>query len=489
MVIARRTLQYFQRGRAFPAPRWLRPPFAPWMGLGLCFAWLVTAGCGETAKPVLSPANGEVDGYFGGPFSTALNKSEANFDHFGNTLEVSGAVTTAATQVPVEVISATIASTDSGFLAITENLAISPSGLPAPQNPPLTGAWAVEIPGAGALANLLDITSSSTVSASPMAMAQNTSCPTAQATSPAYLYVTVPNAGNSPDTADYGIVSLATAGSAITFSSQPYLIGALAQTPLVVTGGCSITDLGPLIAYPLNSFGTASNLELVTVGQAGLLVSSYSMGPAAAEGAFGGGTGVIGVAAPGGQLDESAVVAAQYNGFIYDPRNVAQQPGYDITDLASSFGNHQASAPECSALQASLAANSGGAGNGLVLALPSANSIYGGEFLSTNGANDPTDAGASANCDVAIDLGPQDGSSGGLFPNATIFIGSTFPPFSAANPGPSAASFPAAAVVNQVLGKYVIFISASAVSTPPAQLPNGTGTFSAQPVGIYLFQK
>jgi hypothetical protein len=40
-----------------------------------------------------------------------------------------------------------------------------------------------------------------------------------------------------------------------------------------------------------------------------------------------------------------------------------------------------------------------------------------------------------------------------------------------------------------VQGKFVIFVSASGVSSPPAQLPDGSGSLSAQPVGIYLFQK
>jgi hypothetical protein len=40
-----------------------------------------------------------------------------------------------------------------------------------------------------------------------------------------------------------------------------------------------------------------------------------------------------------------------------------------------------------------------------------------------------------------------------------------------------------------VQGKYVIFVVASAVSSPAAQLPNSTGGAIAQPVGIYMFQK
>jgi hypothetical protein len=97
---------------------------------------------------------------------------------------------------------------------------------------------------------------------------------------------------------------------------------------------------------------------------------------------------------------------------------------------------------------------------------------------------------------VAIDLGIEDPANNGLFPNATVFIGSSYPPFSAANPwncfGTTqvcAVSFPAAAVVGQVQGQFVIFVVTSAVSKPKAELPDGQGNLLSQPVGIYLFQK
>jgi hypothetical protein len=140
-----------------------------------------------------------------------------------------------------------------------------------------------------------------------------------------------------------------------------------------------------------------------------------------------------------------------------------------------------------------------GQGARTVRVLPSANSLYGGEFLTITGTgavNDPSGASGSENCDTAIDLGIQDSTTNGLFPNATVFIGSNYPPFSAANPwictdtgSICAVSFPAAAVVGQVQGQYVIFLVASAVSSPAAQLPDGSGNRPSQPIGIYLFQK
>lgn len=468
----------------------------------LACAVSVLGGCGQTAKTVVSPTAGEVDSYFGGPFEVSgsnFSKSVTTFDHAASQIGVSGFVE----NTPTQMISGEFAAASTGFLSITENFAPN-AGVFSPQNPPLSGAWAVEIPGAGALANLLNVTSGVgivSVRAAPAAMAENTVCPNFP-NSAAFLYVTVPNPNKlTVDTADYGGVTLSSQGAAITFRTQPYLIGAPAPTGFNVTGGCSITNLGALTAYPLNSFGSATNLELISIGSSGLLVSSYSsfssFGGGSSLGAFGGGEGVIGVAQPDGPVNVSAVVGAKYNGFLYDPLNSVTE-NYDITMLASAYGDNSATSQACTSLQTSLAANNG-QGPGTVPVLPSANSIYGGEFLTATSAgnvNDPTGANGSENCDVVIDLGEQSSISSGVFPNATVFIGSDFPPFSTSNPWicPStgsvcAVSFPAAAVVGQVQGQYAILVVGSATSNPPAQLPDQFGGLAAQPIGIYLFQK
>jgi hypothetical protein len=469
---------------------------------------LVSTGCGQTAKPVVSPAAGQVQTYFGGPFNVTgspVNRGAAAFDHLANQIAVSSTFINnagpVAVQVPVDIINATFTSADTGFLAITESFATTSTGVPSAQNPAITGAWAVEIPGAGALANFLSVFTQSTpatISAAPTAMVQNTACPEFIAPSP-FLYVTVPYATMLSDLADYGIVEIQSQGSAVTFSTQPFLVGSNPQTTSSVTGGCSQTIFGALTAYPLNTYGSSGSVpELISIGSAGLLVSYFTPNPGSgATSAFGGGTGVIGVAESSSALDVNSVISAKYNGFIFSPANpVKRANGYDITALASAFGNHTATSQACSVLQASLAANNGQ--GGLVPNLPSPNSIYGGEFLAVSAAgsvNDPTGASGSENCDVVIDLGTEDPTNNGLFPNATVFIGSNFPPFSASNPwtcgagGVCAVSFPAAAIVGQVQGQYVIFVSASGSSTPPAQLPNGNGNLQPQPLGIYLFQK
>ena len=460
---------------------------------------LVSAGCSETAKPVVSPAVGQVNTYFGGPFNVTtslVKQSSAAFDHAVNQVAVS-----AGTKAPTDIINGTFTSALTGFLAITESLAPSPTtGFPSAQNPPITGAWAVEIPGGGALANFLTLNAvGPPISAAPTAMAQNTTCPDFPTAKP-FLYVTVPFKGMNHDLVDYGIAKIQSQGSDVTFASQPFLIGSNPQTTSTVTGGCSQTLFGALTAYPLNTFGyTGVQPELISIGSAGLLVSFFFPSNGGGLGAFGGGTGVMGVGEPSAPLDVNSVISAQYNGFIFSPENLAQPSdnGYDITVLASAFGNHGATSQACSTLQAALTANNGQGGK--VPVLPSPNSIYGGEFLTVSAGhsvNDPSGDSGSENCDMAIDLGTQDPNNSGAFPNATVFIGSNFPPFSASKPwncgngGACAVSFPAVAIVGQVQGHNVIFMAASRFSTiPPAQLPDAAGNPVPQPVGIYLFQK
>jgi hypothetical protein len=461
------------------------------------------SGCGQTAKSFTPASQGLVYSYFGSPFSVTasdLPRSVSTFDHSANQIGVSSFISTPTAQVPSGILNGTFVAAPTGFLKITETFATTGSGVISPQNPPLTGAWAVEIPGAGALANLLSVNTAGGIPAlaAPVAMAENTACPDFSQTAAQFLYVAVPNAGLTTDTADYGGVNITTVGSAVVLSAQPFLIGPMPQAPSTVTGGCSNTFFGPLTAYPLNSFGTPSNLELITTSGSGLLVSAFASGNAGSSpGAFGGGTGVIGVATPAAPVDVKSVVSAQYNGFIYAPQTTASS-SYDISMLASAFGDHVAASQACSALQSSLVANNG-QGAGTVASLPSANSIYGGEFLSATNAgfaNDPTGADGSENCDVVIDLGNQDSTTNGLFPSATVFIGSDYPPFSANKPWvcfgttlTCAASFPAAAVVGKVQGQNVIFVASSAFSNPAARLPNNLGAAIVQPVGIYLFQK
>jgi hypothetical protein len=466
--------------------------------LGLWFALLGVSGCGQSAQPLTPPVTNQVNTYFGSPFSVAgsnVGKSSSSFDHAANQV---GVAALSSSQIPTEIMSGTFLSAATGFSGITENFGVVGSSSLTAENPPITGAWAVEIPGGGVLANLLTLQSAGggpvTTTAAPAAMAENSACPNFSSPTP-FLYVTTPKTGLTGDTGDYGLVNISAQGSDVTFDATPFLIGAAAGTASTVTGACSTTPFGSVTAYPINSFGAPSNLDLVAIGDSSFLVSSFSNSGSSGGGAFGGGTGVIGVAEPSQPVSVSALIALKYNGFVYAPLNNVRKT-YDITVLASSFGNHTATSQECSALQSSLAANNG-QGARSVAVLPSANTIYGGEFLKVSGTgevNDPTGTSGSENCDMAIDLGAQDSATNGLFPNATVFIGSGFPagsnPWICPQTGSACAvSFPAAAVVGLVKGQSVIFLAASASSTPAAQLPGNGGNFQSQPVGIYLFQK
>ena len=252
------------------------------MFLLLCLtAPLSFSGCGQTAQPVTPAAANKVYSYFGGPFNVSgsdLPISVSTFDHSAGAIDVSSFITTTAGQVPSSILNGTFVAAPTGFLSITENFATTSSGVITAQNPPVTGAWAVEIPGAGALGNFLTVNTTGAglpFPAAPAAMAENTACPNFT-TSASFLYVTVPSASGTSDIADYGGVAISTEGSDVILKAQPYFVGPTTLVPSTVAGGCSQTFFGPLTAYPLNSFGSASNLELISIGESGLLVSSFT---------------------------------------------------------------------------------------------------------------------------------------------------------------------------------------------------------------------
>ena len=79
--------------------------------------------------------------------------------------------------------------------------------------------------------------------------------------------------------------------------------------------------------------------------------------------------------------------------------------------------------------------------------------------------------GGYGNCDFAIDLGTASTTSNGLYPSATVWIGSNFNANSTS--GKNTYSFPAVAIAGQLNGKYAIFV---------------LGVDSTQPWAIYLLQ-
>lgn len=501
------------------------------VGAVLAALALGVSGCGQTAKPITTPSVNEVHTYFGAVV-TAIS-SEVTIDRAGNRITQSqpGGPTTVA---PTANSSGTFATSQTGFLSITETFAPDAvdhpgvsggSALPCP----LHGSWGIEIPGDGALLNLLAIGSGTSTAfctspppivppaqAVPYLVAESSACPNS-ATPTTFLYITLPTVNASPESADYGTVTISNLGNAVTFQAQPFMIGKPALPASTVTGGCSISPFGiPLTSYPVNTVNTSgiTGAEVFAISPGGLLVDSAPSGNpnGGALGQNNNSSGAIGVAMPASPVDATAVVGAKYSGFLYAPqfdvggtlRLSTDGDGnpiiFDASMLASAYGDNAENSAACAVLQNSIAANLVSAGNGGTIAAPpsTTTSLFGGEFKNS----DPSGAsGMTERCDVAIDLGQQDAQNNGLFPNATIFIGQNYPPATdtsvmsnpclnpaASVPLPCAFAFPAAAIVGKVQGQFVIFVATSnLVPTLPVDAISGDAVQT--PVAIYLFQK
>jgi hypothetical protein len=99
--------------------------------------------------------------------------------------------------------------------------------------------------------------------------------------------------------------------------------------------------------------------------------------------------------------------------------------------------------------------------------------LYGGDYPGNNpSAASVQSNGGFGNCDFAIDLGAQDASTNGLFPNAIVYVGSgfggkTFTPY----------HFSAVAIAGPLGGKNAIFVIGEDLTGSPNQA-----------WGIYLLQ-
>lgn len=496
---------------------------------------LTLEGCGQTAKTNTAPTTNEVRTYFGSPiFVNGDNDSKSSITIDRSAGHISQSDLGGITQsTPTALRSGTFVSAPTGFLSIVEGLAPDPidnSGVSGAFALPclLHGAWALEIPGVGAMANLLLINSNTgggstgvpsicanpplvpPPSGAPLLMAENSTCPDFPSAA-AFLYVTVPGSlADSGNGADFGTVMIKNEGNAVTFAAQPFTIGKPSLPASKVTGGCSISPFGtPITSYPLNS-QSGILPELFAISTGGFFIDSGSAASGNLNGALGqnnNAAGAIGVMMPSNPVSVSAVVGAAYNGLLYAPLdNTLTTDGdgnpilFDASALASAYGDNAGNSPACMVLQKSIAANLVSAGNGGTIAAPPSvsTSLFGGEFKNS----DPSGAsGMTERCDVAIDLGLQDPQNSGIFPNATVFIGQNYPPATdtsiAGNPCvnpafnlPCAFAFPAAAIVGQVQGQFVIFVTSDPATTPFPQLPlDASGTPVSTPVAIYLFRK
>jgi hypothetical protein len=365
-------------------------------------------------------------------------------------------------------------------------------------NQPQAGSgWAVELAGqSGGLAQLAD--------ESFVPLVPAVTCPSTTSTE-TFLFVTLPalllttgtgttgtvsGVWNPQIETAYGSADISANGSTVTLANIKQNIlpseggGTPANAPSSsVTGTCSSTLYGNTVAVPANptitidptGTITTSPQALIGIGPSGLLVenngttgTSFSY-----ENVLGAGTGAIGLPKPSQPLDTGSMTSAQYLGFFFGSGLLDVTGGFNqITNgfsSAASFGFPAALQSSCS----TIAAQTGTLVNG----------IYGGDFpvdtrpgLPTTGLPNPglpsvQSNGGYGNCDFAIDLGAQDTSTNGLFPAATVYVGSGF------GTNTTGYSFPAVAIAGQLNEKFAVFL----IGTDSAGTPN-------QAWGIYLLQ-
>lgn len=305
-----------------------------------------------------------------------------------------------------------------------------------------------------------------------------------------YQFVTIPGslipAGTGPigaawdpttETA-YGNVDISSNGSTVNFKNiQQFKLPSIggkstpAQPPSSsVTGICGPTNFGNTIVVPgqvvITNPGvpgsgnnTVSPQATIGIGSSGLLVedNSGSGGGTLAgsspllpyDNVLGAGTGAVGLPKPSTALDTSAVVGAQYLGFIY------AAGVYNGPHVSSGWSSHLASfGPSTVPSGCS------------PVATKTNTLIYGGDFINDNPSASSNGFG---NSDFAIDLSSQDSANNGFYPHATVWVGACY----AGNSTGATYSFPAVAIAGQLNGKYAVFL---------------IGTDSTQPWAIYLLQ-
>jgi hypothetical protein len=353
------------------------------------------------------------------------------------------------------------------------------SGTGITYSPPLSGGWMYELPNqAGGLIGLKDLPFVPAVAAA--------NCPSSSQ-SATYNFVSIPTyIGPNKATsgggisnwdpqvdAAFGAVQVSAKESTVTFGNiAQYTVSGtkltsyqdIAGNPAAVSsidGACSSTFYGNTISVPANAdIGTPGSGEtisipaIVGIGPSGLLLenngqTSNLVSNANASGYqpfLGSGTGAIGLPKSSSAVDPKALGSTPFFGVVYGGGTSKS----DWTSVAASFGVSSATAT-----------------------CPSGNyqsPLFGGDFPN----NDPTQSTSGhGNCNAVIDLGAQDASNNGLFPNAKVYLASGF----AGKPQASSHSFPAVAIAGQLDGKYAVFVIGVDTTGSPQQA-----------WGIYLFQ-
>jgi hypothetical protein len=285
-------------------------------------------------------------------------------------------------------------------------------------------------------------------------------CP-AISTAQTYQFITLPAAVTSSASVNnlawnpssqtaFGSVSISASGTAYSLGNiQQFTLPASGGQPAAPTaayaatasGHCSQTPYGYTLSVPdtvtVSGSNTATPSAAIGIGPTGLLVENNG---GSADNLLGAGTGAIGVPQPASALTTSSVVGAQYLGFVYGS-GVSSNSASGWSSTLASFG-FAAQPSTCTSV-----------------APGTATLIYGGDFPSNDPASSAVQAnGGYGNCNLAIDLGTQSSTSNGLYPHATVTIGSGFSAGTSIALDTFPVSFPAVAVVGQLAGKYVILL-------------------------------
>jgi len=304
-------------------------------------------------------------------------------------------------------------------------------------------------------------------------------CPSIK-TAQSYQFITIPGPLIQPggvkvgsdwdplsDTA-FGSVDIRTSGSTVNFDNIKQFTlasvegsGAASSTTSIV-GACGQTAYGNTISIPGQvvitdpGSGGGPPQAITGIGPTGLLAEDNDGYTSVHVSALGAGTGAVGLPKPSTTLDTGDVVGKQYLGFVYGAG--VQNGDPTLTGWSSHLVSFGFSTVPSSC--ASFAAQSS----------PLVNGIYGGDFQQKNGQDNPSASpDGFGNCDLAVDLGTEDGTNAGLYRKVKVWVGANY----AANTTKTPYSFSAVGIAGQLSGKYAIFI---------------LGVDSTQPWAIYLLQ-
>jgi hypothetical protein len=325
---------------------------------------------------------------------------------------------------------------DAGFLNLTQTNTASPS---FPQ-----AGFAFEVPGRVAVLRQGDNTM-------PVSALVPSGCPSINGNTQ-FNFVALPTAtwASATDPA-YGSLLISTSGATWNFTSfqQSTLTGTAVPLPSGVAalpaGTCAPTAAGSAVYVPWDQSSFLSPLpKTIAVGPTGFYIADQGMNVGISFGF----PGEFGVIQPSAALNTSDLLSHNYLGFLFEPGadNFAALPFPVPESQLGAFGGTTA---------AGMAA--------LCTSTTQTNCFIGGGFpVNPNTLiDDPTQPDAM---NLVIDLGAEDTTNHGFYPNVSI------------TNELSGSVYPAVAVAGNPESKYGIFII-------------GEDIDNSLPLGIYLFQQ